>query len=108
MPKELPLALLDGFAWDAQGRSYETLSGVLDYSARVAAAGPEQTGLLRAGGLLLLVVFALKAALVPLGFWLSPAYSAACAPVAAQLRPSCGSHRSRISAPSCGAAQNAA
>ena len=54
-----------------------------DLAVRVAAAGPEQAGLLRAGGLLLLVVFALKAALVPLGFWLSPAYSAACAPVAA-------------------------
>jgi 15-cis-phytoene synthase len=38
MPRELPEALLDGFAWDAEGRSYETLSGVLDYSARVAAA----------------------------------------------------------------------
>ncbi|MCG6862465.1 MAG: monovalent cation/H+ antiporter subunit D [Chromatiaceae bacterium] len=54
-----------------------------DLAIRVAAAGPEQAGLLRTGGLLLLVVFALKAALVPLGFWLSPAYSAACAPVAA-------------------------
>lgn len=54
-----------------------------DLAARVAAAGPEQAGLLRTGGLLLLVVFALKAALVPLGFWLSPAYSVACAPVAA-------------------------
>jgi multicomponent K+:H+ antiporter subunit D len=54
-----------------------------DLAVRVAAAGPEQAGLLRTGGLLLLVVFALKAALVPLGFWLSPAYSAACAPVAA-------------------------
>lgn len=54
-----------------------------DLAIRVAAAGPEQAGLLRAGGLLLLVVFALKAALVPLGFWLSPAYSVACAPVAA-------------------------
>jgi len=38
MPRELPEALLDGFAWDAQGRTYETISGVLDYSARVAAA----------------------------------------------------------------------
>lgn len=54
-----------------------------DLAVRVAAAGPEQAGLLRTGGLLLLVVFALKTALVPLGFWLSPAYSAACAPVAA-------------------------
>ncbi len=54
-----------------------------DLAVRVAAAPAEQAGLLRTGGLLLLVVFALKAALVPLGFWLSPAYSAACAPVAA-------------------------
>ncbi|WP_367114645.1 phytoene/squalene synthase family protein [Thiohalocapsa sp.] len=38
MPRELPEALLEGFAWDADGRTYETLSGVLDYSARVAAA----------------------------------------------------------------------
>jgi multicomponent K+:H+ antiporter subunit D len=54
-----------------------------DLAVRVAAAAPQQGGLLRAGGLLLLVVFALKAALAPLGFWLSPAYAAACAPVAA-------------------------
>lgn len=38
MPRALPEALLEGFAWDAVGRRYETLSGVLDYSARVAAA----------------------------------------------------------------------
>jgi phytoene synthase len=38
MPRELPEALLDGFAWDAEGRTYDTISGVLDYSARVAAA----------------------------------------------------------------------
>lgn len=37
MPRALPEALLEGFAWDAVGRRYETLSGVLDYSARVAA-----------------------------------------------------------------------
>ena len=54
-----------------------------DLAVKVAAAGPEQAGLLRAGGLLLLVVFALKAALVPLGFWLPPAYSSASAPAAA-------------------------
>jgi len=52
-----------------------------DLSLQVAAAEPN--GLLRAGGLLLLVVFALKAALIPLGFWLPPAYAAAGAPVAA-------------------------
>lgn len=38
LPRELPEALLDGFRWDAEGRTYETISGVLDYSARVAAA----------------------------------------------------------------------
>ena len=38
MPRTLPEALLEGFAWDAVGRRYDTLSGVLDYSARVAAA----------------------------------------------------------------------
>ncbi|MGQ0566213.1 MAG: 15-cis-phytoene synthase [Gemmobacter sp.] len=38
MPLALPEALLEGLAWDAAGRRYATLSGVLDYSARVAAA----------------------------------------------------------------------
>jgi phytoene synthase len=38
MPRALPEALLEGLAWDATGRQYRTLSGVLDYSARVAAA----------------------------------------------------------------------
>lgn len=38
LPRSLPEALLEGFAWDAVGRRYATLSGVLDYSARVAAA----------------------------------------------------------------------
>ena len=38
MPKALPDALLEGLAWDAQGRRYATLSGLFDYSARVAAA----------------------------------------------------------------------
>jgi 15-cis-phytoene synthase len=37
MPRALPDALLEGLAWDAEGRRFETLSGVLDYSARVAA-----------------------------------------------------------------------
>ncbi len=54
-----------------------------DLVAKVAASGAEQAGLLRAGGLLLLLVFALKAALTPLGFWLPPAYSVASAPAAA-------------------------
>ena len=38
MPKELPQALLEGLAWDAQERRYETLSDVRSYSARVASA----------------------------------------------------------------------
>ena len=36
MPKRLLEALLEGFEWDAQGRRYEDLSGIYDYSARVA------------------------------------------------------------------------
>lgn len=38
MPKALPDALLEGLAWDAMERRYDSLSGVFDYSARVAAA----------------------------------------------------------------------
>ncbi len=38
VPRALPEALLEGFEWDADGRDYETIEGVLDYSARVAAA----------------------------------------------------------------------
>ncbi|NCA68925.1 MAG: phytoene/squalene synthase family protein, partial [Sphingobacteriia bacterium] len=36
LPKALLEALLEGFEWDAQGRRFEDLSGVYDYSARVA------------------------------------------------------------------------
>ena len=38
MPRALPEALLVGLAWDAAEHRYDTLSGVRDYSARVAAA----------------------------------------------------------------------
>lgn len=38
MPRALPDALLEGLAWDAEERRYQTLSSVFDYSARVAAA----------------------------------------------------------------------
>jgi 15-cis-phytoene synthase len=38
MPRALPDALLEGLAWDATGRRYDSLSGVLAYSARVASA----------------------------------------------------------------------
>lgn len=37
MPRGLPDALLEGLAWDAEGRRFDTLSDVLSYSARVAA-----------------------------------------------------------------------
>ena len=53
-----------------------------DMALAVAAIEPGEAGLVRAGGLLLLVVFGFKAALLPLGFWLPGAYSAASAPVA--------------------------
>ncbi|MEO1551584.1 MAG: phytoene/squalene synthase family protein [Pseudomonadota bacterium] len=38
MPRALPEALLEGFAWDAIGKRYDSLSDVRAYSARVAAA----------------------------------------------------------------------
>ena len=38
MPAALPEALLEGLAWDAEGRSYETLEDLFDYAARVAGA----------------------------------------------------------------------
>ncbi|GGB92784.1 phytoene synthase [Marivita lacus] len=38
MPRALPDALLEGLAWDAMGRRYDTLSELFDYSARVASA----------------------------------------------------------------------
>lgn len=37
MPRALPEALLEGLAWDAAERRYDDLSGVRDYSARVAS-----------------------------------------------------------------------
>ncbi len=38
MPRTLPEALLEGFAWDAVERRYETLSDLRAYAARVASA----------------------------------------------------------------------
>jgi 15-cis-phytoene synthase len=38
MPRALPEALLEGLAWDAVGRQYDSLSDVRAYSARVASA----------------------------------------------------------------------
>lgn len=62
------------------------LTGTLnmaDMALRVGTLDAADTGLVHSGGLLLLVVFGLKAALVPLYFWLPGAYAAASAPVAA-------------------------
>jgi multicomponent K+:H+ antiporter subunit D len=50
---------------------------------RVALARTEDIALVRSAGLLLLGVFAVKAAVFPLYFWLPAAYSSAPAPVAA-------------------------
>jgi phytoene synthase len=38
IPRALPQALLEGFAWDAAGRRYETLEGLCGYAARVAGS----------------------------------------------------------------------
>lgn len=54
-----------------------------DLAVRVSMASDDQAPLLGAAGLLLLVVFGLKAAFLPLYFWLPRAYASASAPVAA-------------------------
>ncbi|WP_366555494.1 monovalent cation/H+ antiporter subunit D [Aquibaculum sediminis] len=54
-----------------------------DLAVRVPLVPESDQALLRTGGLLLLIVFAIKAALVPLHFWLPQTYAAASAPVAA-------------------------
>ncbi len=54
-----------------------------DMAMRIENLEPEQTELVKVGAMLLLVVFGLKAAMLPLYFWLPRAYAAAPAPVAA-------------------------
>ncbi len=36
IPREIPQALIEGFAWDAEFRRYETLNDLYDYAVRVA------------------------------------------------------------------------
>ncbi|MGE4406120.1 monovalent cation/H+ antiporter subunit D [Pseudomonas sp.] len=54
-----------------------------DLALRVSQVGPAEAPLVAAAGYLLLVVFALKGAVIPLYFWLPRAYASATAPVAA-------------------------
>lgn len=62
------------------------LTGTLnmaDLAVRVAALGPADQGLLRIAGLLLMAVFGLKAAVVPIHLWLPRTYAATMPVVAA-------------------------
>ncbi len=54
-----------------------------DLANRVALVSPDETVGIRVAAVLLLLVFAIKAALVPLHFWLPSSYAEAPAPVAA-------------------------
>jgi phytoene synthase len=38
LPQAVPLALIEGFAWDARGGRYETFAELCDYAARVAGS----------------------------------------------------------------------
>jgi len=54
-----------------------------DLAVKVPLVGPDSQAILQTGGVLLLLVFGIKAALVPLHFWLPGTYAATSAPVAA-------------------------
>ena len=54
-----------------------------DMAQKIPHVAPADRGLLHAGAAVLAIAFLAKAAMWPLAFWLSPAYSAAAAPVAA-------------------------
>ena len=54
-----------------------------DLALAIPTLAGENLNIVKAGGMMLLVVFALKAALIPLCFWLPKAYANATAPVAA-------------------------
>jgi len=69
----------------ALGTLYGTVGSLnmADMSYRVGLLLPEDQTLAKTGGLLLLLVFSLKSALLPLHFWLPKAYAAASASVVA-------------------------
>jgi multicomponent K+:H+ antiporter subunit D len=69
----------------ALGTLYGTMGSLnmADMSAKVGLLLPEDQILAKTGGLLLLLVFSLKSALLPLHFWLPKTYAAASASVAA-------------------------
>ena len=54
-----------------------------DLAQKIPQVAPENLPIVKAGGMMLLVVFGLKAAILPLCFWLPNAYANATAPVAA-------------------------
>ncbi|MEE4118212.1 MAG: monovalent cation/H+ antiporter subunit D [Paracoccaceae bacterium] len=69
----------------ALGTLYAVLGtlNMADMAVKAAQVAPEETALLAVGAVLLLLVFAVKAAAFPVQFWLPATYSAAPAPVAA-------------------------
>jgi len=69
----------------ALGILYGTIGSlnIADMAVKVPMLSAEEQAITKAGGLMLLVVFGLKAAMLPLHFWLPRTYAAATAPVAA-------------------------
>lgn len=69
----------------ALGILYGTFGSLnmVDMQSKAALLGPEQSILAKSGGLLLIAVFGLKSALLPLHFWLTRTYASSPASVAA-------------------------
>jgi multicomponent K+:H+ antiporter subunit D len=69
----------------ALGILYGTLGSlnIADMASKVRLLDEHEQSLAKVGGLLLLVVFGLKSAMLPLNFWLPKTYAVASAPVAA-------------------------
>ncbi|HBO94760.1 MAG TPA: monovalent cation/H+ antiporter subunit D, partial [Gammaproteobacteria bacterium] len=70
------------FALGIMYGTFGTLN-MADMQQKAALINPNDVRLANAGAMLLLVVFGLKSAMLPLHFWMPRAYSAAPAPVAA-------------------------